>query len=63
VYYKYIHAPLPPPEGASNLQPVTGMRHASVVSAENWWTGEHLCGGDAYALAEELEPLWLETVV
>jgi hypothetical protein len=37
----------PPPEGARNLQPV--LHHAGVVSAQNWWTGEHLCGGDANA--------------
>jgi hypothetical protein len=47
--------PLPPPqEGASNLQPV--LHHAGVVPAQNWSTGDHLCGGDANALAEELEP-------
>ena len=42
-------------EGASNLQPV--LHHAGVVSAQNLSTGERLCGGDANALAEELEPL------
>ena len=33
-------SPPPSPKGASNLQPV--LRHASVVSAQNWLTGE-LC--------------------
>ena len=47
--------PTPFPEGASNPQPVP--HHAGVVSAQHWWTAEHLCGGDANALTEELEPL------
>ena len=42
--------------GASNLQPF--LHHAGVVSAQNWSTGERLCGGDANALTEELEPLF-----
>ena len=49
--------PSPPPEGASNLQLV--LHPVGVVSSQNWSTGERLCGGDAIALAEELEPLWL----
>jgi hypothetical protein len=52
---------LAPPEGASNLQPV--LCHAGVVSAPNWWTGEYLCGGDANALVEELEPLRLTALL
>ena len=53
--------PSPTPEGASNLQPV--LHHAGVVSAQNWSTGERLCGGVANALAEELEPLWLAALL
>ena len=34
--------PLPPPVGASNPQPV--LHHAGVVSAQTWWTVEHLFG-------------------
>jgi len=30
---------------------------------ENWWTAEHLCGGDASALAEERENLWLTALL
>ena len=53
--------PLPNPQGASNLQPV--LHHAGVVSAHKWSTGEkndhqRLCGADANALVEKLEPLW-----
>ena len=48
--------PSPPPEGASNLQPV--LHHAGIVSAQNWSTGERLCGGDANALAEEDEDIF-----
>jgi hypothetical protein len=55
-------APLsPPPEGASNPQPA--LHRACRVSAQNWWTGEHLCGGDASAPAEEREPLWLTALL
>ena len=59
--------PSPPPEGASHLQPV--RRHAGLgfsvlcLLRTNWSTGERLCGGDANALAEELEPLWLITLL
>jgi hypothetical protein len=53
--------PPPPPEGASNLEPV--LHHAGAVSAQNCSTGERLCGGDAKALAEELEPLWLSALL
>jgi hypothetical protein len=35
--------PQPSPKGTSNLQPV--LRHASVVFAQNWLTGELLRGG------------------
>jgi hypothetical protein len=49
------------PKSASNLQPV--LRHASVVSAQNWLTGELLCGGVANIVAEELEPLWLAALL
>jgi hypothetical protein len=48
--------PSPPPEGASNLQPV--LHHAGIVSAQNWSTGERLSGGDANALAEEDEDIF-----
>ena len=44
-----------------NLQPV--LHHAGVVSSQNWSTGGRLCGGDANALAEELEPLWLTALL
>jgi hypothetical protein len=56
--------PLPPPKGASNPQPV--LRDAGVATAQNWSTGEHLCGEhlcDANALAEELEPLWFTALL
>jgi hypothetical protein len=53
--------PSPPPEGASNLQPV--LPHAGVVSAQNWSRGERLCGGDANAMAEALEPLLLTALL
>ena len=53
--------PPPSPEGASNLQPV--LHHAGVVSAQNWSTGKRLCGGDANALAKELEPLWFTALL
>jgi hypothetical protein len=37
----------PPPEGASNLQPV--LRHTGIVSAaQHWSTGDRLYGGDAH---------------
>ena len=49
------------PKGISNLQPV--LRHASVVSVQNWLTGELLRGGVVNILAEELEPLWLATLL
>jgi hypothetical protein len=56
-------APLHPPEGASNQQPV--LPHSGIVSAHNWLTGESLCESlcvcDTNALAEELEPLWFTT--
>jgi len=40
------------------------LHHADVVSAQNWSTGDRLCGGDANALTEELEPLlWLTTLL
>jgi hypothetical protein len=52
----YLFPSPPTPEGVSNLQPV--LHHACVVSVQNWSTGERLCGGEANALAEELEPLW-----
>jgi hypothetical protein len=58
-------SPPPSPKGASNLQPV--LRHASVVSAQNWLTGELLysllCGGVANIVAEELESLWLAALL
>ena len=44
-------ATLPPPEGVSNPQPV--LRHAGVVSAHNWSTGDSLCDCDADVLAED----------
>ena len=44
-----------------NLQPV--LHHAGVVSSQNWPTGERLCGGDANAMADELEPLWLTALL
>ena len=39
------------------------IEFAGVVSAQNWLTGERLCGGDANALAEELEPMWLNALL
>ena len=36
---------------------------AGVVSGQNWSTGEYLCGGDTYVLAEELEPLWFTALL
>ena len=45
------------------------LRHAGLgfsvlcLLRTNWSTGERLCGGDANALAEELEPLWLITLL
>jgi hypothetical protein len=53
--------PSPPPEGVSNPQPV--LRHAGVVSAQNWLTGERLRGGDANVLPEKLEPLWFTALL
>lgn len=53
--------PPPSPTGTSNLQPV--LRHAGVVSAQNWLTGELLCGGVANILSEEPEPLWLAALL
>jgi hypothetical protein len=53
--------PPPPPEGASNPQPVLHL--AGVASAQNRSTGERLKGGDANAMAEELEPLWLTAIL
>jgi hypothetical protein len=41
------------PLGVSNLQPV--LHHAGVVSAQNWWTGENLCGGYAKKISKALE--------
>ena len=49
------------PKGISNLQPV--LRHASVVSVQNWLTGELLRGGVVNILAEELEPQWLTVIL
>jgi hypothetical protein len=50
----------PSPSGTSNMQPV--LRHAGVVSPQNWLTGE-LCGGVANILEEEPEPLWLAALL
>jgi hypothetical protein len=52
---------LPPPEVASNLQPV--LRHAGIVSAQNWLTGELTCLCGGVANGRELEPLWLAALL
>ena len=41
----FIHYQLIKRPGCNTSIPV--LRHASVVSAQNWSTGDHLCGGDA----------------
>jgi hypothetical protein len=46
---------LPPPEGASNLQPV--LHHAGKVSAQNWSTGERLCVGHQGKTADFFIPI------
>ena len=51
----------PPPEGASNLQPV--LHHAGIVSVQNWSTGDRLCVSDANTLVKELEPLCLTSLL
>jgi hypothetical protein len=43
-------APIPPPEGASNLQPV--LHHAGIVSAQNWSTGPEALGRYQSALGQ-----------
>ncbi len=53
--------PSPSPEGVSN--PQTVLRHAGVVSDQNWSTGELLCGSVANVLAEKLEPLWFTALL
>ncbi len=53
--------PPPFPKGTSNQQPV--LRHAGSVSAQNWLTGELLRVGVANILAEELETLWLTSLL
>jgi hypothetical protein len=55
--------PPPPPRGPAICSPQPALHHAGVLSAQNWLTGERLCGGDANALAEELEPMWLNALL
>ncbi len=47
--------------GVINPKPV--LRHTGGVSAQNWSTGERLCGGDAKVLSEELEHLWFTSLL
>ena len=54
-------APPPSLKDASNLQPV--LRHASIVSAQNWLTGELTCLCGGVANGRELEPLWLAALL
>jgi hypothetical protein len=46
--------PPPPPPGGRLSGAVPGLHHAGIVSAQNWSTGDRLCGGDANALAYTL---------